>query len=309
MLSESLHTTVMGPDGVSRSRCRYRTWEMHHIAEYGIAAHWKYKQGISTAAPTSRNYEWVRRLLENQENTDAEDFIHTLKVDMFADEVFVFTPQRRRDEPPRRRDAHRLRLLRPLRRRQLHGRREGQRRASSRYDYELKNGDMVEILTIEIRRTAPAATGLQIAKSNEARGKIRQWFKKEKREENIVNGRAAFESELKHYGISVAAVTGDELRPTLLKKTGFGNLDDMYAAIGYGGFSAQKAVNRIRDELKALNKQQQAERDATVPIPGEPGKTRPAVPMREKSDGRHRGAGTFQLPRQVLQVLHARSGR
>ena len=107
---------------------------------------------------------------------------------------------------------------------------------------------------------------------------------KEKREENIVNGRAAFESELKHYGISVAAVTGDELRPTLLKKTGFGNLDDMYAAIGYGGFSAQKAVNRIRDELKALNKQQQAERDATVPIPGEPGKTRPAVPMREKSE-------------------------
>ena len=187
---QSLHTTVMGPDGVM-FEVQIRTQEMHDIAEYGIAAHWKYKQGISGSA-NEQNYEWVRRLLENQENTDAEEFIHT--------------------------------------------------------------------------------------------GKIRQWFKKEKREENIVNGRAAFESELKHYGISVAAVTGDELRPTLLKKTGFGNLDDMYAAIGYGGFSAQKAVNRIRDELKALNKQQQAERDATVPIPGEPGKTRPAVPMREKSE-------------------------
>ena len=150
-------------------------------------------------------------------------------------------------------------------------------------DHVLKNGDIVEILTSKNAK-GPSRDWMKIAKSNEARSKIRQWFKKEKREENIVNGRAAFESELKHYGISVAAVTGDELRPTLLKKTGFGNLDDMYAAIGYGGFSAQKAVNRIRDELKALNKQQQAERDATVPIPGEPGKTRPAVPMREKSE-------------------------
>ena len=254
---------------------------MHEIAEYGIAAHWKYKQGISGSA-NEQNYEWVRRLLENQENTDAEEFIHTLKVDMFADEVFVFTP--RGDVTNLPTGATPIDFAYSVH--SAVGNSMVGAKVNGRIvplDYQLKNGDVVEILTSKSAR-GPSRDWLQIAKSNEARGKIRQWFKKEKREENIVNGRAAFESELKHYGISVAAVTGDELRPTLLKKTGFGNLDDMYAAIGYGGFSAQKAANRIRDELKALNKQQQAERDATVPIPGEPGKTRPAVPMREKSE-------------------------
>ena len=277
---QSLHTTVMGPDGVM-FEVQIRTQEMHDIAEYGIAAHWKYKQGIS-GSTNEQNYEWVRRLLENQENTDAEEFIHTLKVDMFADEVFVFTP--RGDVTNLPTGATPIDFAYSVH--SAVGNSMVGAKVNGRIvplDYQLKNGDVVEILTSKSAH-GPSRDWLQIAKSNEARGKIRQWFKKEKREENIVNGRAAFESELKHYGISVAAVTGDELRPTLLKKTGFGNLDDMYAAIGYGGFSAQKAVNRIRDELKALNKQQQAERDATVPIPGEPGKTRPAVPMREKSE-------------------------
>ena len=274
---QSLHTTVMGPDGVM-FEVQIRTQEMHDIAEYGIAAHWKYKQGISGSA-NEQNYEWVRRLLENQENTDAEEFIHTLKVDMFADEVFVFTP--RGDVTNLPTGATPIDFAYSVH--SAVGNSMVGAKVNGRIvplDYQLKNGDVVEILTSKSAH-GPSRDWLQIAKSNEARGKIRQWFKKEKREENIVNGRAAFESELKHYGISVAAVIGDELRPTLLKKTGFGNLDDMYAAIGYGGFSAQKAVNRIRDELKALNKQQQAERDATVPIPG---KTRPAVPMREKSE-------------------------
>ena len=277
---QSLHTTVMGQNGVP-FEVQIRTKEMHEVAEYGIAAHWKYKQGISGSA-NEQNYEWVRRLLENQENTDAEEFIHTLKVDMFADEVFVFTP--RGDVTNLPTGATPIDFAYSVH--SAVGNSMVGAKVNGRIvplDYQLKNGDVVEILTSKSAH-GPSRDWLQIAKSNEARGKIRQWFKKEKREENIVNGRAAFESELKHYGISVAAVTGDELRPTLLKKTGFGNLDDMYAAIGYGGFSAQKAVNRIRDELKAFNKQQQAERDATVPIPGEPGKTRPAVPMREKSE-------------------------
>ena len=245
---QSLHTTVMGPDGVM-FEVQIRTQEMHDIAEYGIAAHWKYKQGISGSA-NEQNYEWVRRLLENQENTDAEEFIHTLKVDMFADEVFVFTP--RGDVTNLPTGATPIDFAYSVH--SAVGNSMVGAKVNGRIvplDYQLKNGDVVEILTSKSAH-GPSRDWLQIAKSNEARGKIRQWFKKEKREENIVNGRAAFESELKHYGISVAAVTGDELRPTLLKKTGFGNLDDMYAAIGYGGFSAQKAVNRIRDELKAL---------------------------------------------------------
>ena len=242
---QSLHTTVMGPDGVM-FEVQIRTQEMHDIAEYGIAAHWKYKQGISGSA-NEQNYEWVRRLLENQENTDAEEFIHTLKVDMFADEVFVFTP--RGDVTNLPTGATPIDFAYSVH--SAVGNSMVGAKVNGRIvplDYQLKNGDVVEILTSKSAR-GPSRDWLQIAKSNEARGKIRQWFKKEKREENIVNGRAAFESELKHYGISVAAVTGDELRPTLLKKTGFGNLDDMYAAIGYGGLTAAKAVGRIRDDL------------------------------------------------------------
>ena len=277
---QSLHTTVMGPDAVM-FEVQIRTQEMHDIAEYGIAAHWKYKQGISGSA-NEQNYEWVRRLLENQENTDAEEFIHTLKVDMFADEVFVFTP--RGDVTNLPAGATPIDFAYSVH--SAVGNSMMGAKVNGRIvplDYQLKNGDVVEVLTSKAAH-GPSRDWLQIAKSSEARGKIRQWFKKEKREENIVNGRASFESELKHFGISLGEVTGDELRPVLLKKTGFGSLDDMYAAIGYGGFSAQKAVNRIRDELRAINKQKQTERDATVPLADDPGRTRPAVPKREKSE-------------------------
>ena len=259
---QSLHTTVMGPDGVM-FEVQIRTQEMHDIAEYGIAAHWKYKQGISGSA-NEQNYEWVRRLLENQENTDAEEFIHTLKVDMFADEVFVFTP--RGDVTNLPTGATPIDFAYSVH--SAVGNSMVGAKVNGRIvplDYQLKNGDVVEILTSKSAR-GPSRDWLQIAKSNEARGKIRQWFKKEKREENIVNGRAAFESELKHYGISVAAVTGDELRPTLLKKTGFGNLDDMYAAIGYGGLTAVKAVGRIRDDINKSIKAQAGEKLPQSPL-------------------------------------------
>ena len=259
---QSLHTTVMGPDGVM-FEVQIRTQEMHDIAEYGIAAHWKYKQGISGSA-NEQNYEWVRRLLENQENTDAEEFIHTLKVDMFADEVFVFTP--RGDVTNLPTGATPIDFAYSVH--SAVGNSMVGAKVNGRIvplDYQLKNGDVVEILTSKSAH-GPSRDWLQIAKSNEARGKIRQWFKKEKREENIVNGRAAFESELKHYGISVAAVTGDELRPTLLKKTGFGNLDDMYAAIGYGGLTAVKAVGRIRDDINKSIKAQAGEKLPQSPL-------------------------------------------
>ena len=276
---QSLHTTVMGPDGVM-FEVQIRTQEMHDVAEYGVAAHWKYKQGISGSA-NEQNYEWVRRLLENQENTDAEEFIHTLKVDMFADEVFVFTP--RGDVTNLPAGATPIDFAYSVH--SAVGNSMVGAKVNGRIvplDYQLKNGDVIEVLTSKAAH-GPSRDWLQIAKSSEARGKIRQWFKKEKREENIVNGRASFEGELKHCGMALSDVISDELRPVLLKKTGFGTLDDMYAAIGYGGFSAQKAVNRIRDELKAISRQRQAEHDATVPIPGEPDKMRPAVPKREKS--------------------------
>ena len=276
---QSLHTTVIGADGIP-FEVQIRTEEMHEIAEYGVAAHWKYKQGISGNAG-EHNYEWVRRLLENQENTDAEEFVHTLKVDMFADEVFVFSP--RGDVTNLPAGATPIDFAYSIH--SAIGNRMTGAKVNGRIaplDYQLKNGDIVEILTSKSAH-GPSRDWLKIAKSSEARSKIRQWFKKERREENIINGRMSFEAELKHLGIPMSDVLGTDLEAALLKKTSFGPMDEMYAAIGYGGFSAQKAVNRIHDEIVKLEKQRQAERAATVPVDNS-GATRPAIPKRTKSE-------------------------
>ncbi|MBQ7713556.1 MAG: bifunctional (p)ppGpp synthetase/guanosine-3',5'-bis(diphosphate) 3'-pyrophosphohydrolase, partial [Oscillospiraceae bacterium] len=225
-------------------------------------------------------YEWVRKLLENQENTDAEEFVHTLKVDMFADEVFVFSPK----GDVRNLPAGATPIDFAYNVHSAVGNRMTGAKVNGRIvplDYTLQNGDVVEILTAN-NAHGPSRDWLTIAKSSEARGKIRQWFKKEKRPENIVGGRAAFEAELKHVGVPLTEVIGTELEATLLKKLPYGTMDDMYAAIGYGGFSAQKAVSRIYEELQRLKRQQQAEREATEPVPGAPEETRPAVPRRAK---------------------------
>ncbi|MBQ5566402.1 MAG: bifunctional (p)ppGpp synthetase/guanosine-3',5'-bis(diphosphate) 3'-pyrophosphohydrolase, partial [Oscillospiraceae bacterium] len=147
-------------------------------------------------------------------------------------------------------------------------------------DYKLQNGDIVEILTAK-NAHGPSRDWLKIAQSSEARGKIRQWFKREKREENIVNGRLSFEAELKHLGIPISEVLGTDLQTTMLKKTPYATMDDMYAAIGYGGFSAQKAVNRIHEEINRLSKQHQAERAAAS---ADKDSSKPAVPKRTKSE-------------------------
>ncbi len=277
---QSLHTTVIGSSGIP-FEVQIRTQEMHEIAEYGIAAHWKYKRGISGTAHEG-TYEWVRKLLENQENTDAEEFIHTLKVDMFADEVFVFSPKGDVTNLPA--GATPIDFAYSIH--SAVGNRMTGAKVNSRMvplDYTLQNGDIVEILTAN-NAHGPSRDWLNIAKSSEARSKIRQWFKKEKRPENIINGRAAFESELKHVGVPLGDVVGTELETALLKKLTYNTMDDLYAAIGYGGFSAQKAVSRIYEEIQRLKRQRQAEREATEPVPDAPGATRPAIPQRTKSE-------------------------
>jgi len=277
---QSLHTTVMGNSGIP-FEVQIRTQEMHEVAEYGIAAHWKYKQGVVGEAREG-SYEWVRKLLENQENTDAEEFIHTLKVDMFADEVFVFSP--RGDVTNLPAGATPIDFAYSVH--SAVGNRMIGAKVNGRIvplDYTLQNGDIVEILTAN-NAHGPSRDWLNIAKSSEARSKIRQWFKKEKRPENIVNGRASFEAELKHVGVPLSEVVGTELEATLLKKLPYSTMDDMYAAIGYGGFSAQKAVSRIHEELQRLNRRRQAEKEATEPVPGDPETTRPAIPQRAKSE-------------------------
>ena len=252
---QSLHTTVMGNEGIP-FEVQIRTTEMHEIAEYGVAAHWKYKQN-GQGAGTEGKYEWVRRLLENQEGADAEEFIHSLKVDMFSDEVFVFTPNGDVQNLPA--GATPIDFAYAIH--SAVGNRMIGAKVNNRIvtlDHVLKNGDIVEILTSKNAK-GPSRDWMKIAKSNEARSKIRQWFKKEKRDENIANGRSAFDAELRHCGIAMKDVLDPDFLPVLLKKVAYPTLDDLYAAIGYGGFTAQKAVSRIQGELQRRQQQRQQE--------------------------------------------------
>ena len=252
---QSLHTTVVGESGIP-FEVQIRTKEMHEIAEYGVAAHWKYKQN-GQGAGTEGKYEWVRRLLENQEGADAEEFIHSLKVDMFSDEVFVFTPNGDVQNLPA--GATPIDFAYAIH--SAVGNRMIGAKVNNRIvtlDHVLKNGDIVEILTSKNAK-GPSRDWMKIAKSNEARSKIRQWFKKEKRDENIANGRSAFDAELRHCGIAMKDVLDPEFLPVLLKKVAYPTLDDLYAAIGYGGFTAQKAVSRIQGELQRRQQQRQQE--------------------------------------------------
>ena len=277
---QSLHTTVMGTDGIP-FEVQIRTREMHEIAEYGVAAHWKYKQN-GQGAGTEGKYEWVRRLLENQEGADAEEFIHSLKVDMFADEVFVFTPNGDVQNLP----AGATPIDFAYNIHSAVGNHMVAAKVNGRivpFDFRLKNGDIVEVVTSQSAH-GPSRDWVKIARSSNARSKIRQWLKRERRDENVVTGRASFESELKRCGVSLKELTNDENLPGILKKLTYRSLDDLYAAIGYGGISSLKVIGRIREDIQRILHQHQVERQAEVPVEGHPEVTRPAVPKRTHSE-------------------------
>ena len=258
---QSLHTTVIGQQGIP-FEVQIRTWEMHETAEYGIAAHWKYKQGVEGGS--EKDFEWVRRLLESQqEENDAEDYIHSLKVDMFDDEVFVFTPKGKvMSLPAGSTPIDFAYAIHSGVGNAMVGAKVNNRIAS--YDQQLENGDIVEILTSKSAK-GPSRDWLKICNSNQARTKIKQWFKKEKREENVAHGKASFEGELRRANLSPAILQDSELLPQLLKKLAFDNLDDMYAAIGYGGLTAAKAFGRIRDDLTRATRQSQQKEPPKMP--------------------------------------------
>ena len=260
---QSLHTTVIGREGVP-FEVQIRTAAMHQTAEYGVAAHWKYKQGMSNnELGTEKDFEWVRKILESQQDTDPDEFVRTLKVDLFADEVFVFTPNGDvKSLPAESTPIDFAYSIHSAVGNAMTGARVNGRIVT--FDTTLKNGDIVEIITSKSAR-GPSRDWMKICKSNEARNKIRQWFKKERRDENIATGRAMFEAELKHAGLSMAAITATpEILDTLLKRVRFGALEELYAAIGYGGMSAQKAAGRMKEELTRMGRleRQNAERQA-----------------------------------------------
>jgi len=258
---QSLHTTVIGTQGIP-FEVQIRTWEMHETAEYGIAAHWKYKQGVGGG--NEKDFEWVRRLLESQQDTDAEDYVNSLKIDMFDDEVFVFTPKGKIVSLPAGSTPIDFAYA-------IHsgvGNAMVGAKVNNRIvgiDTALENGDIVEVITSKAAK-GPSRDWLNICKSNQARTKIKQWFKKEKREENVAHGRSSFEGEMRRIGLPLSITIDPEVSSQLLKKLSFDNWEDMYAAIGYGGLTAVKAVGRIRDDINRALKTQTNEKAQLNPL-------------------------------------------
>ena len=249
---QSLHTTVIGSEGIP-FEVQIRTWDMHLTAEYGVAAHWKYKtgeQGVKEG--DEEKFAWVRRLLEAQQETDATEFVHDLKIDMFADEVFVFTPSGDVINLPAGATPIDFAYA-------IHSGVGNSMVGASvngrivTFDHVLQNGDIVEVRTSK-SAPGPSRDWLQLAKSSSARTKIKQWFKKEKREENIQRGRDMFETELKRNGLTMADVLDEDVLPHILRKLSVPSMDELYAAIGYGGQTAVRSVNRVKDELSHIKR-------------------------------------------------------
>ena len=249
---QSVHTTVIGSEGIP-FEVQIRTWDMHLTAEYGVAAHWKYKtgeQGVKEG--DEEKFAWVRRLLEAQQETDATEFVHDLKIDMFADEVFVFTPSGDVINLPAGATPIDFAYA-------IHSGVGNSMVGASvngrivTFDHVLQNGDIVEVRTSK-SAPGPSRDWLQLAKSSSARTKIKQWFKKEKREENIQRGRDMFETELKRNGLTMADVLDEDVLPHILRKLSVPSMDELYAAIGYGGQTAVRSVNRVKDELSHIKR-------------------------------------------------------
>ncbi len=249
---QSVHTTVIGTEGIP-FEVQIRTWDMHYTAEYGVAAHWKYKIGDSATGLKSGDEEkfaWIRRLLETQQESDAGDFIHDLKVDMFSDEVFVFSPKGDVINLPSGATPIDFAYS-------IHsdiGNHMIGAVVNSRIvnlNYVLQNGDVVEIRTSK-SAPGPNRDWLNIAKSGSARTKIKQWFKRERRDENIMRGREMLESEFKHNGITLDLLENEAVYSPLLTKLSLQTIDDLYACIGSGGITATRAAHRLRDEAAHL---------------------------------------------------------
>ena len=251
---QSVHTTVIGAEGIP-FEVQIRTWDMHHTAEYGVAAHWKYKMddgGQTVKAGDEDKFAWVRRLLESQQDSDAADFFHNLKIDMFSDEVFVFSPKG---------DVINLCAgATPIDFAYMIHSDVGNHMVGATvngrivtFDHTLQNGDIVEIRTSK-SAPGPSRDWLTMAKSGSARTKIKQWFKKERREENVMRGRTMLEDELRHNGVTLEEGTEEDIIAPIMKRLSVLSVDELYAAIGYGGVTATRVANRIRDEIaKAKN--------------------------------------------------------
>ena len=244
---QSLHTTVFDKNGIP-FEVQIRTYEMHQTAEYGIAAHWKYKLKMKGGKEDSleERLAWIRRMLDAQnESEDATDIVRSIKYDLSSHEVYVFTPKGDVIQLPYGSTAIDMAYA-------IHsgiGNRMIGAKANNRIvpiDYQVQNGDIIEILT-QKEGTGPKRDWLKIVKTNSARTKIRQWFKKEKREENIIEGKNLFSQELKKAGMQFAEEDLDECIQPIYQRHYCNTLDDFYAAVGYGGIQLWKIMPRVKE--------------------------------------------------------------
>ena len=256
---QSLHTTLIGPDG-QPFEAQIRTWEMHKTAEIGIAAHWKYKEkgGSKNSGEKTAEYdgklEWVRNLLDNQkEIEDPNEFAQTFKMDLFTDEVFVFTPKGDVKCLPKGSTPidFAYAIHSAVGNKMIGARVNGEIKP---LNHKLRTGDFVEIITSKSNNHGPSRDWLSVVKSSEAKSKIRQWFKKECRDENIERGRECIERELKKQGYKYEQLIKNEWVDPILKKYKFSSYEDLLNVIGFGEISAQKIINILKEEyIKSIS--------------------------------------------------------
>lgn len=248
----SLHTTVIGRDGIP-FEVQIRTWEMHHIAEYGICAHWKYKSGATSQAEIDQKLQWVAKLLDSDKDTrDPDEFMRTLKIDLYQDETFVYTPKGDVIVLPQGATLidFAYAIHSEVGNKMVGAKING---AIAPIDSVPKNGEIVEIITSGASR-GPSRDWLKIVKTGEARNKIRQWFKREQRSENIVVGRAEIEKEIRKMGRVANDSQVDEIAENVAKRIGIKCAEDLYNTIGYGGLSTAKIAGKLRDETDRVVK-------------------------------------------------------
>lgn len=242
---QSLHTTVIGKEGIP-FEIQIRTWEMHYTAEYGIAAHWKYKEGITKKDSLDERLAWIRKMLENQSDNDSTDIVRTIKMDLAPEEVFIFTPKGDVINLPNGATVIDVAYA-------IHtevGNRMIGAKVDKRIvpiDYKVRTGEIVEIITTK-ESGGPKRDWLNIVKTSEARSKIRLWFKREKRDENIAEGKAQLETEFKRLGIHVPEKEIEEFLADVIRRQNCNSLEDFYASIGYGGVQLWRILPKIKEE-------------------------------------------------------------